>query len=163
MHLQAADIQPWMLGIRRHLHQWPETMYNEHNTSAYLCQQLDSLGIPYQYALDLSLWLVTNTLAAEQIDTSARFFVYLCSETGRGKQCVSPVAYVHMSIAHCLPAEDTSGWQLSSPEYGVASECHGFPTLQHSLCNQTGTIEEALLLCGAGTAASDYENSCDWF
>ncbi|KAK9831052.1 hypothetical protein WJX74_001280 [Apatococcus lobatus] len=46
---QAADIQPWMLEIRRHLHQWPETMYDEHNTSAYLRQQLDSLAISYQH------------------------------------------------------------------------------------------------------------------
>lgn len=79
-------------------------MYDEHNTSAYLRQQLDSLGIPYQYALDLSLWLVTNTLAAEQIDTSARIFcIPVLRDRTRKKMCLtcSVCAHEHCTLLAC--------------------------------------------------------------
>ena len=34
--------------IRRHLHQHPELSFEEYNTAAFVREQLDSLGIPYQ-------------------------------------------------------------------------------------------------------------------
>ncbi|WP_255434087.1 M20 family metallopeptidase [Carboxylicivirga sp. M1479] len=37
-----------IIDIRRHLHQNPELSFEEHQTSAYIQKQLDSMGIPYQ-------------------------------------------------------------------------------------------------------------------
>ena len=45
---EAKGQQDWLTTIRRHLHQWPELMYEEHNTSAYIRRQLDDLGVPYK-------------------------------------------------------------------------------------------------------------------
>ena len=45
---EAASIQPWLLELRRELHQSPELMYQEFNTSAFIRQKLDELGIPYR-------------------------------------------------------------------------------------------------------------------
>jgi hippurate hydrolase len=36
------------LGIRRYLHAHPELSYKEYNTSAFVCNELDKLGIPYE-------------------------------------------------------------------------------------------------------------------
>lgn len=46
---EAASIQPWLLELRRELHQSPELMYQEFNTSAFIRHQLDELGISYRY------------------------------------------------------------------------------------------------------------------
>jgi IAA-amino acid hydrolase len=45
----ARSLQPWLKQIRRELHQFPELMYEEHNTSARIRQHLDDLGILYKY------------------------------------------------------------------------------------------------------------------
>ena len=37
-----------MVHIRRELHQWPELMYQEHNTSSFLRGVLDDLKIAYK-------------------------------------------------------------------------------------------------------------------
>ncbi|MEO6522567.1 MAG: M20 family metallopeptidase [Mucilaginibacter sp.] len=37
-----------VVGNRRHLHANPELSFNEHNTQAFVSQQLDALGIPYE-------------------------------------------------------------------------------------------------------------------
>ena len=44
----AAAISPWLIDVRRELHQIPELLYNETETSAALRRQLDALGIPYK-------------------------------------------------------------------------------------------------------------------
>jgi len=44
---QSDSNRAYMLGIRRHLHQWPELSYNEHNTSAYIQRSLRELGVAY--------------------------------------------------------------------------------------------------------------------
>jgi len=36
-----------IIAIRRHMHQYPELSYHEAETSAYIIQQLQSLGVPY--------------------------------------------------------------------------------------------------------------------
>lgn len=37
-----------MTHIRRELHQWPELMYQEHNTSSFLREVLDDMNIAYK-------------------------------------------------------------------------------------------------------------------
>ena len=41
------DIEPWMIEVRRALHQIPELGFEEVQTQAYIMAQLDALGIPY--------------------------------------------------------------------------------------------------------------------
>ncbi|GAX76830.1 hypothetical protein CEUSTIGMA_g4276.t1 [Chlamydomonas eustigma] len=48
---QSPVISGFMTSCRRHLHQFPELMFEEYNTSAYIRQQLDLLTIPYNYPL----------------------------------------------------------------------------------------------------------------
>jgi amidohydrolase len=45
---EATRLLPEISAIRRHLHQHPELSFVEHATSAYVCQVLDSYGIPYK-------------------------------------------------------------------------------------------------------------------
>ena len=45
---EAASLQPWLVEMRRELHQSPELMYQELNTSAFIRHQLDELGISYR-------------------------------------------------------------------------------------------------------------------
>ncbi len=44
----ASDIQPWLVGLRRMLHEHPELMYEEHETSKLICKTLGDLGIKYR-------------------------------------------------------------------------------------------------------------------
>lgn len=44
---RARALQPWLTEIRRALHRIPEPGNAEHETSAFLSSQLDSLGIPH--------------------------------------------------------------------------------------------------------------------
>jgi hypothetical protein len=50
----AAAISPWIIDVRRELHQIPELLYNETATSAALRRHLDALRIPYKRASLLS-------------------------------------------------------------------------------------------------------------
>ena len=45
---EAAREEQWLISTRRELHQWPELMYQEHNTSRFLRSVLDDLDIPYK-------------------------------------------------------------------------------------------------------------------
>lgn len=38
----------WMREIRRTIHQWPETAFEEHKTAQLICEKLSSLGIEYK-------------------------------------------------------------------------------------------------------------------
>lgn len=46
---RAQGISNWIVGIRRELHQFPELLFEEHNTSAALRRHLDALDIPYRF------------------------------------------------------------------------------------------------------------------
>jgi amidohydrolase len=48
---EAKEILPWMIGIRRDLHQHPELGLEEHRTSAKVQELLDELSIEYQAGL----------------------------------------------------------------------------------------------------------------
>ncbi|XP_031496769.1 IAA-amino acid hydrolase ILR1-like 5 [Nymphaea colorata] len=41
----------WLVALRRRLHENPETRYEEHNTSALIREELDRIGVPYEYPL----------------------------------------------------------------------------------------------------------------
>lgn len=45
---EAADIQPWLVGLRRELHQIPELMYEEAETGKLIRRTLEDLGISYR-------------------------------------------------------------------------------------------------------------------
>lgn len=45
----ARELQPWLIAIRRQLHRTPELGYQEHQTSALIRQQLQELGIDFEY------------------------------------------------------------------------------------------------------------------
>lgn len=45
----AKGQQDWLTTHRRHLHQWPELMFEEYNTSKYIRDRLDELGITYRF------------------------------------------------------------------------------------------------------------------
>lgn len=51
---QAKAIQPWIVGLRRQLHQHPELMYEEFETSKLVQQTLTELGIEYQKDLAIT-------------------------------------------------------------------------------------------------------------
>eukprot|EP00891_Asterochloris_glomerata_P003084 jgi/Astpho2/3084/e_gw1.00051.95.1_t len=47
--IEARAQKDWVLSIQRQLHQWPELMYEVHNTSATIRKHLDELGINYKF------------------------------------------------------------------------------------------------------------------
>ena len=44
----AASFNDEMIAVRRHLHANPELSFKEHNTSKFIANQLDKIGIPYE-------------------------------------------------------------------------------------------------------------------
>lgn len=44
----TKSIEPWIVDIRRRLHQCPELLYELHETSAIVCETLDSLDVEYR-------------------------------------------------------------------------------------------------------------------
>lgn len=45
---EAANIQSWLVGLRRKFHQIPELMYEEVETGKLIRETLDNLGISYR-------------------------------------------------------------------------------------------------------------------
>src|SRR5574337_644957 len=44
----ARELLPRIVNVRRHLHAYPELSFQEFNTSAFLCDELEAVGIPYE-------------------------------------------------------------------------------------------------------------------
>ena len=44
----APDAVEVAVRARRHLHRFPELSFEEHETSRYLCERLDEIGLPYR-------------------------------------------------------------------------------------------------------------------
>jgi IAA-amino acid hydrolase len=49
--LAARDLMPWMVPVRRELHQYPELLFELYNTSSIVRKELDHLGIKYRYPI----------------------------------------------------------------------------------------------------------------
>lgn len=48
---EAASHFDWMVRVRRHIHRNPEISFNEHDTTEYIIQELNSIGIPVERPL----------------------------------------------------------------------------------------------------------------
>lgn len=48
---EASRLQPWLVETRRALHEKPELMYEEVETSKYIRNALDELKITYRYVM----------------------------------------------------------------------------------------------------------------
>lgn len=46
---EAASLHDWLVGVRRHLHQIPEILYDLPKTSGAVQDYLTELGIPFKY------------------------------------------------------------------------------------------------------------------
>lgn len=64
----ASAYHPEVVDIRRHLHQNPELSFQEYNTSAFIRQQLDELGVPFiQMANTGVVATITGELPSEKV------------------------------------------------------------------------------------------------
>lgn len=89
---EAAGIQDWLVQTRRLLHSFPETFYEEYNTSATIRRYLDELGIAYT-------WPVAKTGVVASI--------------GRG----APVVALRADI-DALPIVEETGFDYASRNAG---------------------------------------------
>lgn len=51
----AQELLPRVRNIRHHLHAHPELSFQEHSTSAFICDELEALGIPYERMVDTGI------------------------------------------------------------------------------------------------------------
>jgi amidohydrolase len=97
--LITPDFIQEIVDIRRHLHQHPELSFNEHETSAFIRQQLDHWGIPYRFPL---------------VETGI-----IASLTGKGPgKCIAVRADMD-----ALPIIENSGVEFQSENKGVMHAC----------------------------------------
>lgn len=94
------QLTAWMQEIRRHLHQYPELPFEEHQTSAYIREKLDELGIPYK--TKLAKTGILGTIGKENSNTP----------------CVALRADMD-----ALPLEEKTGLEFSSRNPGVMHAC----------------------------------------
>ena len=46
---KSPEVFDWMVKIRRKIHEYPELLYEEFETSKLIRAELDKLGIPYKH------------------------------------------------------------------------------------------------------------------
>ena len=51
----ANELTPWMVKTRRHLHANPELSFQEYNTSKFIQNELDQLGIPFEIVCETGI------------------------------------------------------------------------------------------------------------
>lgn len=73
----SEELHEETVGIRRHLHAYPELSFEEYNTSAFVQEKLTALGIPFQIMADTGVVgliqgaLPSNTVIALRADMDA--------------------------------------------------------------------------------------------
>lgn len=112
---QAKTIQPQLIEHRRHLHQEPELLYELHNTSAYVRQQLDELGIPYRqvqaYAdTRVQIYAAAANRPGERFCSAGHVRSGTCAKMSRSAWkhssklstlCIGATAPVHQQLTAC--------------------------------------------------------------
>ncbi|MEO2034372.1 MAG: amidohydrolase [Planctomycetaceae bacterium] len=94
----TKEIEPWMIAIRRRLHQCPELLYDLHETSQLVCDELKKLDIPFETGI-----AETGIVATIGSDTS---------------RCVMLRADMD-----ALPIEETADVEFKSRNAGVMHAC----------------------------------------
>ena len=97
------------VALRRHLHQYPELSFEEHETAAFICERLDELGIPYQSGV-----AGTGVIAELQGDADAA--------PGAGKAGAAKVVALRADI-DALPIQEPAGLPFCSQRPGVMHAC----------------------------------------
>lgn len=92
----VASLFPWMIETRRHIHQYPELSFQEHETCAFICQQLDAMGIEPH--------VIASTGVVAHI--------------GSGDRCVALRADID-----ALPIHEETGLDYASTRDGVMHAC----------------------------------------
>lgn len=92
----VTSVYPWMVETRRHLHRNPELSFQEHETCAYICRQLSTLGIQHR--------VIATTGVVAHI--------------GSGSKCVALRADID-----ALPISEETGLDYASTRNGVMHAC----------------------------------------
>ena len=92
----AKEIEPELIRNRRHIHRNPELSFAEHQTAAYIREQLTAMDIPFRVLAD------TGTVA----------------HIGSGDRCVALRADID-----ALPIHEESGEEFASQNDGVMHAC----------------------------------------
>lgn len=93
----AKNFHSELIAIRRHLHQYPELSWKEKDTSDYIAQQLDKIGVTYTRG-----WAGHGIVAV----------------LGKGKNCVALRADID-----ALPITERNNCQYKSKNEGVMHAC----------------------------------------
>jgi len=92
----VESIFPWMIETRRHIHQHPELSFQEHETCAFICDQLKTMGIEHH--------VVASTGVVAHV--------------GSGDRCVALRADID-----ALPIHEETGLEYASKRDGVMHAC----------------------------------------
>lgn len=93
---QVETLFPWMVETRRHIHQHPELSFQEHETCAFICEQLSAMGIEHR------------KIAATGV----------VAHIGTGNHCIALRADID-----ALPIHEETGLDYASKHDGIMHAC----------------------------------------
>lgn len=105
---RALKLLPELIAVRRHMHQFPELSFEEHNTSKFICEQLEKYKIEFQSG-------IANTGIVAHI---------------KGKNSDSKTICIRADI-DALPIQETNNCEYKSK---VASVMHACGHDVHTAC-----------------------------